>query len=128
MVLKKSSFKPFDPERHKNEVIEYFRECPRIMTLFHRNMKQGDSEIYCTTERGDRRQFFVPCGQLGAIGQFGGIRSDAQFVYVMVSHEKGLVPKFWLIIDMFTRQGYLLPLDVVSDAGVEAVAQATETA
>ncbi len=105
----------FDPEENPERVLEKFDSGPGILSLFLYSTQEGPSEIHCINEGGRKRTFFVP---QHIPGTSRCNVKNSLFVLTKVSDTADSEPEFWLMTCVYSKLGYLFPLDSFDENGM----------
>ncbi len=108
--------KLFD-SRNYNDLIEMdFRECPKILTIGRHADLEETTQVYCVDViSGEKLAYFVPEQKL--LSRQGPELSI--FHLVKVSKQQNIQPTHWLVIYSVSRKGFLVPIEVFDDNGLD---------
>lgn len=119
----------FNPEKCPERVIQQFVSGPSVVSLFRHGTAKGSSDIHCTDFEGKEHVFYIPQHQLGIRRCSVG---NTMHILTKVSKRANGKPKYWLMSCVFSRTGYLFPIEAFNEKGeyqpLEAVDVAHEAA
>ena len=106
----------FDSRNYKTRIVRDFRECPKVLTVGRHADLEETTEVYCVDAKtGERLAYFVPEQKL--LSRAGPERSI--FHLVKVSKQQNTQPTHWLVIYGVSRRGFLLPIEIFDDNGLD---------
>lgn len=115
----------FNPEKCPERVMQFFCDGPGMLALYRAGTESGPTQIHCEDYEGKVHTFFVPPQILG--GRRSLINNSAHTL-TKVSRKEDEAPTLWLMSCVYSRLGYLFPLDAFNDAGEYQPLKAAVTA